>query len=73
MGVLGEIFGIIPYLTSGMTGDPPYTGCTYLLIILSDEGLRANLHFSDIGVLIKNMNVIVWRDAVDAFSFCCSA
>ena len=35
-------------------------------IVLSDEGLRADLQPRDIEILVKDMQVVVGRDAVNA-------
>ena len=45
----------------------PPLGCivTYLFIVLSDKGPWTNFHLGDICVLVQNMDVIIWWDAVD--------
>lgn len=35
----------------------------YLLVILSNEGLRSNLDFGNVGCLVKHMQIEVRRDA----------
>lgn len=37
-----------------------------LLVVLTDEGLGTDLHLGHIAVLVQHMDVVVWRDAVDA-------
>ena len=36
-----------------------------LLVILFDESLRSDFQSGDVGVLIENMEVVEWRNAVD--------
>ena len=40
----------------------------YLFIVLPYEGLWSNFHLGDIGVLVQDMNVVIWWDAVDALA-----
>ena len=40
----------------------------YLLVVLSDKGLRPHNQFSHVAVLVQDMYVVVGRDAEDALS-----
>ena len=40
----------------------------YLFIVLPYEGLWSNFNLGDIGVLVQDMNVVIWWDAVDALA-----